>query len=60
MGRDDDEPRSLRNAYLGLAVAVVLVASGLLLVAELMAQSAFQDCAAAGRRDCVNHSLLGR
>ena len=50
---ESDAPVSRRRAVIGLIVVVIMVLLGLLLVHVLHRMSQIQDCAMAGRSNCV-------
>jgi hypothetical protein len=51
--RDLHEPPSRRAAVLGLLVALILIALGLLLVKLLGDSGRLEDCALSGRTNCA-------
>jgi hypothetical protein len=51
--RGPGEPPSRRGAVIGLLVALVLIALGLLLVKLLGSSTRLEDCAMSGRTNCA-------
>jgi len=51
--RGPREPRSRRGAVIGLLVALVLIALGLVLVKLLGSSTRLEDCALSGRTHCA-------